>query len=204
MGGMPGMGGVGGGVRSRADSKAPPVSYPLRVTLEEVFTGATKRMRITKKIMDSSGNTMPVTSDKEIKVKPGWKDGTKITFEKEGDELPNTIPADIIFTVEAKPHDRFKRDGDDLIYTCDVSLADALTGVRTSITTLDNRRLPIEARNVTPQTEKVVPGEGMPNSKKGTKGDMKVKFNIAFPDLSSSQRTQIVRILEQSNTAMQT
>lgn len=60
---------------------------------------------------------MPVSVDKEINIKPGWKDGTKITFEREGDELPGVIPADIVFTLQAKPHDRFERDGDDLIYS---------------------------------------------------------------------------------------
>ena len=47
------------------------------------------------------------------------KDGTKITFEREGDEAPGTIPADIVFVVQTKPHPIFTREGDDLI--CKVS-----------------------------------------------------------------------------------
>lgn len=31
--------------------------------------------------------------DKAISIKPGWKDGTRITFEKEGDEQPGMVPA---------------------------------------------------------------------------------------------------------------
>ena len=31
--------------------------------------------------------------DKTIAIKPGWKDGTRITFEKEGDEHPGMVPA---------------------------------------------------------------------------------------------------------------
>lgn len=71
----------------------------------------------------------------------GWKNGTKITYEKEGDELPGVIPADIIFILNTKPHPRFERDGNDLVYTATVPLADALTGVKVDIQTLDGRTI---------------------------------------------------------------
>lgn len=75
-------------------------------------------MRITsKKVVDNSGRTAPVSVDKEITVKAGWKDGTKITFENEGDEGPGVTPADIVFTLHTKPHERFVREGDNLVYT---------------------------------------------------------------------------------------
>ncbi len=130
MGGMPGMGsgmpgmgggmpGMGGGMpgMTRQQKKADPVNYPLKVSLEELYAGATKRVRITKKIADASGKVVSVAVEKEINVKPGWKDGTKITFEREGDELPGIVPADIIFTIQTKPHDRYERDGDNLVLT---------------------------------------------------------------------------------------
>ena len=57
-----------------------------------------------------------------INVKPGWKSGTKITFQREGDQAPNKIPADIVFIIRDKPHALFKREGCDLKYTAKVSL----------------------------------------------------------------------------------
>jgi DnaJ-class molecular chaperone len=48
---------------------------------------------------------------------------------------------------------------------CPVELRDAMLGVSTSVRTLDDRVLRIEARHVTPDTVKLFPGEGMPNSK---------------------------------------
>lgn len=57
-----------------------------------------------------------------IEVKPGWKAGTKITYENEGDRRPNTIPADIVFTVKDKPHSTFTRDASDIRYTCEITL----------------------------------------------------------------------------------
>ena len=133
MGGMPGgmggMGGMPGGMGhsgrsnslprqmpSQAKEKAPPVVHNLAVSLEDLYTGTVKRMRITSKKVGADGQITPVSSDKEITVKSGWKDGTKITFEKEGDQLPGVIPADVVFTVHTKPHDRFTREGDNLHY----------------------------------------------------------------------------------------
>ena len=55
-------------------------------------------------------------------MKPGWKSGTKITFQREGDQAPNKIPADIVFIIRDKPHALFKREGSDLKYTAKVSL----------------------------------------------------------------------------------
>lgn len=57
-----------------------------------------------------------------INVKPGWKAGTKITFKEEGDQNPNSIPADIIFIVKDKMHPTFERDGCDIRYNCRISL----------------------------------------------------------------------------------
>ena len=139
---------------------------------------------------------MQVASDKEISVKSGWKDGTKVTFEREGDEKPGYIPADICFVVQARKHDRFERDGDDLLYTHTITLTEALCGVTFEILTLDNRRLRVQEKKVTPDYVRIIAGEGMPNSKKKTNGDLKVKFLIKFPDLTEEQRQQMSTILK--------
>lgn len=46
-----------------------------------------------------------------------------------------------------------------------MDLKDALCGVHTTVTTLDNRQLKIDALNVNPDTIKILPGEGMLSSK---------------------------------------
>lgn len=189
---------MGSSHRGAEATKPPPVQHDLNVSLEDLYTGTTKRMRITAKRFDpSSGRVVPVSTDKEIQVKAGWKDGTKITFEKEGDALsPGAIPADVVFTIKAKPHDRFTREGDNLLHECRITLHEALCGVRKTVQALDGRQLRIEAPFVTPDTVKILPGEGMPNSKHGNKGDMRVRFHIVFPDMSDAERAQIGNIIK--------
>jgi len=48
-------------------------------------------------------------------VKPGWKKGTKITFPEKGNEQPNLVAADLVFVIDERANDVFKRDGNDLI-----------------------------------------------------------------------------------------
>jgi DnaJ-class molecular chaperone len=45
-----------------------------------------------------------------------------LTFENEGDEAPGIIPADLIFELEEKPHQYYKREGNDLIYHLTINL----------------------------------------------------------------------------------
>lgn len=63
----------------------------------------------------------------EVQVKPGWKKGTTVTFEREGDQEPGMIPSDIVFVIGEKPHAVFERDGNNLVHKRRISLKEALT-----------------------------------------------------------------------------
>jgi DnaJ-class molecular chaperone len=101
----------------------PPVTHDLRVSLEEIYSGCTKKMKISHKRLNPDGKSTR-SEDKilTIEVKRGWKEGTKITFPKEGDQTSNNIPADIVFVLKDKPHNIFKRDGSDVVYPARISL----------------------------------------------------------------------------------
>lgn len=215
-----GMGGNGGGMRgarsfggmfgddifasfgesrpmSQTLRKAPPIENMLPCSLEELYKGTTKKMKISREIMDASGKTMPVEEILTIEVKPGWKKGTKITFPEKGNEQPNLIPADLVFIIDEKPHSTFTRDGNDLVVTQRISLVEALTGYTVHLTTLDGRNLTIPINNVIhPNYEEVVPKEGMPIPKDPTKrGSLRIKFNIKFPPrLTSEQKSGIKKL----------
>ena len=121
---MGGMGGMGGGT-SLTKRQDPPVVHDLQVTLEEVFSGCVKKMKISHQRLNPDRRSWR-TQDKilEVEIKKGWKEGTKITFPKEGDETPTNIPADVVFVLKDKPHPVFRRDGADIIYPAKVSLRD--------------------------------------------------------------------------------
>jgi len=178
--------------------KAPPVENKLPCSLEELYNGSTRKMKISRNIVDASGRSMPVEEILTIEVKPGWKKGTKITFPEKGNEQPNVVPADLVFVIDEKPHSVYKRDGNDLVVTQKISLVEALTGCTVNLTTLDGRNLSIPITEVVnPGTEKVVPNEGMPIGKEhGRKGNLRIKFDIKFPTrLTAEQKAGLKRLL---------
>ncbi|KAJ3100285.1 hypothetical protein HDU97_002376 [Phlyctochytrium planicorne] len=198
MGGMGGMGGAGPSPRSQT------IKRPLPVTLEDLYTGCTKKLKIKKKLIDSqTGVAVPTEKVLEVNIKPGWKAGTKITYPGEGDEIPgsNGKAQDIEFVIEEKPHSRFKRDGDNLRLEVEIGLVEALTGFVRRVETLDGRALEVKGGSgnsvIKPGEEMVIRGEGMPISKiPGKKGDLVVTFKVRFPaSLSEVQKANVKKVL---------
>ena len=92
-----------------------------------------------------------------IEIKPGWKKGTKITFQEKENEQRGVIPSDLVFIIDEKPHSVFKRNGNDLIVTQKISLVQTLTGYAAQITTLDGYTLTVPVKSaVSPTYEEVV------------------------------------------------
>jgi len=200
-GGFPGH--MGGGGHSFGQPEQPKrkkgaaIEQVLKLTLQELYYGTQKNLRVTRKVL-RNGRTEQIQETLPIDVKPGWKSGTKIRFTEKGDETPTTIAPDIVFTIEQKPHPQFERDGNDLIKTVDVTLREALLGTSFSVYTLDGKAMDVKVDDIiSPDYVKVLPGEGMPLSKSpGSRGDLKIKFNIQFPKvLSDAQRESLDALL---------
>ncbi|KAJ3127541.1 hypothetical protein HK098_006219 [Nowakowskiella sp. JEL0407] len=167
----------------------------LPVSLADLYTGTTKKLKVTRKLIDAASNT-PVQTEKLITVtiKPGWKAGTKVKFAGEGDEISPGVSQDLEFVIEEKKDERYVRDGDNLRRTVEISLVEALTGFTKRIDTLDNRQLEIKGgydKVVQPDEEIVVRNEGMPISKlPGKKGDLYLKIKVKFPTTHPESQKQ--------------
>ncbi|KAJ3317290.1 hypothetical protein HDU76_001241 [Blyttiomyces sp. JEL0837] len=207
-GGMPGGFAKGAG-RGRptpghggGPSPAQTVKRPLPVTLEDLYKGCTKKLKVTRKMLDgASGRAVTTEKVLEVQIKPGWKAGTKIKFAGEGDELPTGGAQDIEFVIEEKPHGRFTRNGDNLRVEVEVDLVEALTGFVKKVTMLDGRVIDVKGGSgtsvVKPGDETIVIGEGMPISKTpGKKGDLVVAYKVKFPNsLTEAQKVGVKRVL---------
>ena len=135
----------------------------------------------------------------EIDVKKGWKEGTKITFPKEGHQSPKKVPADIVFIIKDKPHPVFKRDKDNnLLYTAKISLREALTGTRLEIKTISGKVVGFPINEiVNPKTTKTISGHGLPLPKHpGHLGNLIISFDIQFPSyLSNDSKEALAQVL---------
>lgn len=180
--------------RPKAAPKKPePATFDLNLSLEELYTGLTKKFKITRR---RGGVDVPKII--EINVARGWKEGTKITYDNEGDEGPGGC-SDVIFVVKEKPHPVYTRVKNDLHCKRTITLKEALTGVRIVIPAIDGGAdlvydTTATGEVITPGTKKTFFKKGMP-SKSGL-GDAILTINVAFPaQLPSSTREALKNIL---------
>ncbi|KAK1776488.1 DnaJ domain-containing protein [Copromyces sp. CBS 386.78] len=197
MGGGGGMGGMGGMGFEDILFNAARVERPLPVSLEDLFNGTTKKMKIKRKTFDETGKRTTSDTVLEVPIKPGLKKGSKIRFKGVGDQEEGG-QQDLVFIVEEKPHPLYTRDGNDLHHTVDLELKEALTGWKRTITTIDGKNLNIEKAGPTqPGSTDVYPGQGMPISKQpGQRGNFIIKYNVKFPtSLTTDQKQKLREIL---------
>ena len=186
MGG--GMNGFGmGGHRDHKEQDSP-IEHTVNLTLEELYSGCTKKMKISRNVMIHGNRFTKEDKVVTIDVKPGWKAGTKITFPKEGDQVPGKIPSDVVFVIGEKKHELFERDGNNLKYKAKITLKNALCGrYKVVIPTIEGERIQKTLEKIIdPQTVDIVKGRGMPISKyPGRRGDLLISYDIMFPSIIS-------------------
>jgi len=121
----------------------------------------------------------------DVHIDKGMKGGQTINFPGESDQAPDTVPGDVVIVVEEKPHDRFRREGDNLWYEGEIDLLTALGGGSFAIQHLDERALTVHlvpGEVIKHGSMKVIRGQGMPSYRHHEPGDLFVRLNVAFPD----------------------
>ncbi|KAF9459578.1 hypothetical protein BDZ94DRAFT_1284340 [Collybia nuda] len=128
---------------------------------------------------------MPEKKFLEVHIDKGMKGGQTVQFRGESDQSPTAEPGDVVIVIEEKPHDRFKRQENDLIIEVEIDLLSALAGGQFAIKHLDDRVLMVklEPGEVIKNGDlKVIHGQGMPSQRHHEPGDLYVKLDVKFPD----------------------
>ncbi|EEY14098.1 psi1 [Verticillium alfalfae VaMs.102] len=183
--------------RREATPEVTTVERALPLTLEELFRGVTKKMKIKRKLFDESGKRTTTDTVLEVPIKAGLKKGSKIKFKGVGDQEEGG-QQDLHFILEEKQHPLFVREGDDLVHTVDLDLKEALTGWKRTVATIDGKQINLDKAGPTqPGSSERYPGLGMPVSKKpGTRGDFVIKYNVKFPSsLTAAQKQKLREVL---------
>lgn len=104
----------------------------------------------------------------------------------------------LVLTSIQKEHPTFKRQGDNLITTVEISLKEALCGWERIVRTIDGKSLRVSKPGPTqPGYEERFPGQGMTISKKpNERGDLLVRVKVNFPNsLTQSQKDILKDVL---------
>ena len=170
--------------------------HDLNCSLQELYRGKTKRMKITKKVQLKDTREIKTVSEiVSIILKPHWKDGTKITFQGKGDNLIGCKPQDVIFIIREKYNPNFTRKGDNLEINLNLTFTESLCGFKKEIELIDGSNYLIDTNQCCIDNKIfVIEGKGMPK-KNGDYGDLLVKSEIAFPSsLTKKQRDVIIKL----------
>ena len=121
----------------------------------------------------------------EVEVEKGAPNEKQYVFSGEADEFPGVQAGDVVVEVHQQAHEVFKRKGADLMIEKEITLYEALTGVKLVITHLDGRKIEISnnpGEVIKADDIKTVPDLGMPFHKQSYKfGNLFIAFVVKFP-----------------------
>lgn len=158
----------------------PVVEKELFCTLEEVYSGCKKTLRLKDVVLGR-----PVQREVVVEVRPGWKAGTKITF-----KATPSFPVTIVFVLKIRDHAYLQRRGDDLLWKCSISNDQIAKGVSVKVPMIDGSTVVYNTtetdKPILSGHKRVFPNLGMPISKRSlhdqahnrTRGDFILEFEV--------------------------
>ena len=182
----------------RQKPKGSPITCPFHVSLTDLYNGSVKRLKITRKRIGLSTLPYDDTHTVEIQLKPWWKEGTKITFEGEGDEDAAHAPGDIVFVLKIKRDPIWSRDGADLYVILELPLKRVLKGdLLSDFIHLSGEHLSLSLADHLDSKPFCVSNKGFPRAD-GSYGHLWITVYPVFPNLCrlrQDQRDNILKIL---------
>lgn len=126
-----------------------------------------------------------------VSIPAGIDEGHQIRLTNEGEVGPRGgAPGSLYVAVHVAAHPSLKRDGTELYYAAQVSIAQAALGTRITVPTVDgDEEVEIKA-GTQPDTEIRLRGKGVPHLRRsGARGDLHVLVDVVVPTkLSKKQR----------------
>lgn len=140
-----------------------------------------------------------------VHIDPGMKDGQRIVFSGEGDQEPGVTPGDVIFVVDEQPHDKFKRQGADLYYECEVDLLTALAGGDVAFKHVSGDYIKftiLPGEVIAPGLTRVIEKQGMPVYRSSDHGNLFIQFSVKFPaeNFTSEEKLQQLELILPART----
>ena len=135
------------------------------------------------------------TEPLEFRIKPGTRDGQRIRLAGKGNAGVNGGGAgDLYLVVRIGAHPVFTRQGDDILLTVPVTVAEAALGGRIEVPTIDGRaqlRIPpgTQSGQKLRMRERGVPSA----TREGARGDEIVTVEVAVPQLRDERSREILR-----------
>ena len=126
-----------------------------------------------------------------VTIPAGVDSGMQVRLTGEGDMgLEGGPPGNLYVYVDVKEHRHFRRDGNDLVYTLPLNLAEAALGTKKNAPTLEGSDQQVTVpQGTTAGAEFRFRGKGIPDVRSNRRGDLRVVVDLQVPsNLNSRQR----------------
>lgn len=135
----------------------------------------------------------------KVNVPAGVGEGNYIPLRGQGNAgKRGGKPGDVIVVIEERRHPFFHREGDDVIFDLDISIAEAALGAEIEVPTLTGRaRLHIEP-GTQPATILRMRDKGIPHLNGRSKGDQLVRINVHVPVKLNAREKELFKELSVS------
>ncbi len=164
MGGFPGGGGTPPPQRAETE---------LSITLEEVVSGAKKRVSL---------DTGQGIESIEITIPKGIEEGQQLRLKGKGPRDFSGRRGDLYCKITIAPHPVFQRKGSDLIVEKEVRLTEMILGGKIRVNTIDNQQIDLK---IPPHSKNNcmmrIKGKGIPGSKGKPDGNLLVRLQALLP-----------------------
>jgi len=160
------------------EGKGKIIRYPCKSCNGKGRAQETRKIKVNLPAGVASGNRLRVAGEGE----GGYKGGRS---------------GDLYLIINVEEHDRFKREGNDLIYTLDITFSQAALGDDIKIETFDGtEKIKIHPES---QTGKIIrlKSKGFKNVNSWGKGDLLVILNVVTPTRLSKQEKELFRQLRE-------
>ncbi len=131
-----------------------------------------------------------------VTIPAGIDSGQSLRVTGQGEVGPRGGPyGDLYVQIELKPHERFHRDGPELLMELPISIPQAVLGTEVSIEAIDEAiKIPVPAGSESGTTLKVR-GKGMPSLRSGQRGDLHVRLRIDVPEKLTPRARELLEEL---------
>jgi molecular chaperone DnaJ len=132
----------------------------------------------------------------EVRIPAGAKNGSRLRVPGKGNAGTMEAPAgDLYITTHVEAHPVFSREGDDIHMQVPITIWEAGLGTKLEVPTIDGKTL-LKIPPGTQNSQKFRLRErGVPNARKGTKGDQIVQVVLKAPEVRDEKTKELLREL---------
>lgn len=138
----------------------------------------------------------------DVQIERGMHQSDTVVFKYMASQMPGHSPGDVIFNLKPRPDERFRRSGNDLRISIDITLKEALLGWVRRIYHLDGHVVHLSTESVSKPGQVLrIGGEGMPVKDVPSQfGDLIIEVTVVFPtQLTSTDKGQLAQINNLAN-----